>query len=190
MKTPKEFLPLLEPLAALQRLVNRFDKCGVLIGGVASSLLGKPRFTADIDALFLLSLKDIPLFIERAKDEGFEPRIRDAKDFAIKNRVLLLVHSESETNLDVSLGVLPFEEEVVKRSKTIQLENISLRLPTPEDLIIMKAVAHRPQDLLDIQTLIENNRNIDKSRIEQWVKEFANVLEASEIWDNIVKFLE
>lgn len=28
-------------------------------------------------------------------------------------------------------------------------------LPTPEDLIILKAVAHRPKDLLDIRTLIE-----------------------------------
>jgi hypothetical protein len=38
----------------------------------------------------------------------------------------------------------------VERSKLYQIGPLALRLPTPEDLIILKAVAHRPKDLLDI----------------------------------------
>ncbi len=45
--------PLLEPLAALQRLLTQFDNQGVIIGGIAASLLGQPRFTADLDAVIL-----------------------------------------------------------------------------------------------------------------------------------------
>jgi len=43
-------------------------------------------------------------------------------------------------------------------------------LPTPEDLIILKAVAHRPKDMEDIRILADKYPNLDTARIEQWVK--------------------
>jgi hypothetical protein len=46
----------------------------------------------------------------------------------------------TETDIDVSLGILPFEEDMVARSSTRSFANLSIRLPTPEDLIIMKAM--------------------------------------------------
>ena len=46
---------LVAPLQALQRLLARFDDQGIVIGGVAASLLGKPRLTVDIDVVLLLS---------------------------------------------------------------------------------------------------------------------------------------
>ncbi len=56
---PLEMLePLLSPLAAVQRLIEQLDNQGVIIGGVAASLLGQPRLTADADALFLLSVEE------------------------------------------------------------------------------------------------------------------------------------
>ena len=50
---------------------------------------------------------------------------------------------------------------------------------TPEDLIIMKAVAHRRQDMEDIQAVIERHPNLDRQRIRLWVQQFAEVLELS-----------
>jgi hypothetical protein len=43
---------------------------------------------------------------------GQQFSIPDAADFARKNRVLLLRHSPTEIDIDVSLGILPFEEEL------------------------------------------------------------------------------
>jgi hypothetical protein len=39
---PQSVEPLLAPLQALQNLLNRFDERGVIIGGIAASLLGMP----------------------------------------------------------------------------------------------------------------------------------------------------
>ena len=50
---PQSITPMLAPLVSLQRLLARFDDQGIVIGGVAASLLGKPRLTADVDAMFL-----------------------------------------------------------------------------------------------------------------------------------------
>ena len=56
-------------------------------------------------------------------------------------------HTASGTDIDLSLGFLPFEVEMVERSSLVELGPVKLRLPTPEDLIIMKAIAHRHKDL-------------------------------------------
>ncbi len=186
MKEIPEIIPaFLEPLAALQRLSVRFNGRGVIIGGIAASLLGKPRLTYDIDALFLISIEEINNLVIAAREEGIETRIEDAEVFARKHRVLLLRHSRSNINIDISLGILPFEEELVEKSSLHQVASISIRLPITEDLIIMKAVAHRQQDLQDIQALVEIHPELDQKRIEYWVRQFADAFEMPELWKEI-----
>ncbi len=116
---------------------------------------------------------------------GLVPRLAEAMDFARKNRVLLLVHQASQINVDISLGMLPFEVEAVERAIVYDLGQISLRLPTPEDLIILKAVAHRPQDIDDIKAIITAHPDLDIRRIEFWVTQFAEALDMPELWDDI-----
>lgn len=121
-----------DPLDALERLLSRFDYQGVVIGGIAVSLLGQPRFTEDLDAMVLLSIEEIPRFLATAQKEGIEPRITKADDFARRNRVLLLRHTASQTDIDISLGVLPFEQEVVARSQVHEIDDtLKIHLPTP-----------------------------------------------------------
>ena len=185
----EEVTPLLAPLAALQRLLARFDDQGIIIGGVAASLLGRPRLTADVDAVILLTVEDLPLLVEAAAQEGLVSRITNAEDFARRHRVLLLRHQESGINVDISLGMLPFEIEAVERSVIHQVGSLAIRLPTPEDLIIFKAVAHRPTDLMDIQALLESHPDLDRERVRRWVREFAQALEMPELWDDIASWL-
>jgi hypothetical protein len=187
---PEPIQTFVEPLSALQRLLDRFGEQGVIIGGIATGFLGKPRFTVDLDALFLASINDVPRILEMAKQEGIEPRTDQVMEFARKSRVLLLQHSASRASIDISLGVLPFEEEVVARSKVFDVGLLSVRLPTPEDLIIMKAIAHRPKDLIDIQTIIDSHPDLDIDRIRHWVKSFAEVLEIPSLWTDIENMLK
>jgi hypothetical protein len=66
MNSSHELHPLLEPLAAVQRLLTRFGERGMIIGGVAASLLGRPRLTADVDVIMLLSVEELPELIAAA----------------------------------------------------------------------------------------------------------------------------
>jgi hypothetical protein len=186
---PAILIPLLEPLNALQRLLEQFDNRGVIIGGIAASLLGQPRLTADLDAVILLSTQDLPRLIKIAAIEGITARIVDAEDFARKNRVLLLQHTISGINIDISLGVLPFESEMVERGQEIVIGELHLRLPTPEDLIIMKAVAHRQKDLADIQAIAASHPDLDKERVRFWVEQFGEALDLPDLWKTISKLL-
>jgi hypothetical protein len=186
---PESVTPLLAPLQALQNLLAQFNDQGVIIGGIAASLLGTPRYTVDLDAVFLLNVEDLPRLLHEASAQGIEPRIADPIAFARKNRVLLLRHIASGTDIDLSLGILPFEIEMVERSTIYEVSSVKLRLPTPEDLIILKAVAHRPKDLADIQAIVESHPTLDRKRIESWIKQFAEALEKPELWNDIAEWI-
>lgn len=176
---------LLEPLSAVQGLMEKSACPWMIIGGIAAGLLGKPRFTADVDIVILLGDKRIEHILQLAGQCGFSPRIKEPLSFAEKNRVLLLRHENSGINVDISLGLLPFEHEAIKRRISHKIDNVTFYLPTPEDLIIFKAIAHRPQDIIDIQEIANNNPKLDVKYIKKVVSEFASVLELPEIWTDI-----
>jgi hypothetical protein len=92
--------------------------------------------------------------------------------------------------VDVALGCLPFEEEAVARGRAVQVAGVSIPLPTPEDLIIMKAVAHRDRDLLDIEGLLAAHPDLDLRRVRRWVRAFAEALETPELYDDLQQRLK
>lgn len=91
--------------------------------------------------------------------------------YAMAKGLGLLQPDASGTDINILLGNLPFEIEMVERSRVIDVGAIHLRLPTPEDLIIMKAVAHRPKDLDEIHAIAASHPSIDKGRIQFWVEQ-------------------
>jgi len=54
-------------------------------------------------------------------------------------------------------------------------------LPRPEDLITLKAVAHRPQDLADIEAILAAQPRLHLRRVRRWIQEFSQALSMPEI---------
>jgi predicted nucleotidyltransferase len=179
---------LTAPLAALMEWFREAGLRGAVIGGVAASLRGKPRLTDDVDALVLEG--DAETLLQSGSRFGFTPRIPDAAEFSRQTRVLLLRFRPGDIDIDVSLGALPFEDEVIERSTWIRAGNVRIRLASAEDLIIMKAVAGRPRDMMDIENVITANPDLDVERIRRWVREFSAVLDMPEIHSNLEVLLK
>ncbi len=180
---------LITPLEVLLNFLSDIGVKNIIIGGIAASLLGKARFTADIDSLIFLAEDNLESFLKKAAKYDLLPRIANAIEFARKNRVFLLKHKPTGINIDLSLAILPFEIESLKRARIFKVGKLKFHLPTAEDLIIMKAVAHRAIDMQDIRSIMEVNPNLDSGRIKYWVKEFAKVLEMPDIFDDLVRLL-
>ena len=177
---------------ALRDLMNWFETehiNGMVIGGVAASLLGRPRITRDVDILIQLEESRWSDFISQGARYNFFPRIRDSLEFAQKSRIFLLKHKPTHIDADIALAALPFEEESIINAISFEIEGLTLRLPRPEDLIIMKAVASRPQDLIDIDSLIDANPSLKYQRIREVVQEFADALEMPDLIENLDKIL-
>lgn len=161
-----------------------------IIEGAAISFLAQPRATQDIDAVTWLDLEDTAEFIESGARFGFFSRISDPIEFVLKSRVLLLQHNQTKIDVDISIGALPFEQEMIERATEFTLPELTVQIATPEDLIITKAVAHRKRDLLDIDNLVSVYPNLDLARIRHWVGQFAEVLESPELVSDLENLLD
>jgi Nucleotidyl transferase of unknown function (DUF2204) len=173
-------------LAALADLVKWLDATqmpSMIIGGVAASILGQPRLTHDIDVLAILPDADWAAAAASATRFGIVPRIDDALAFARRSRVLLLRHSESGIDLDITFGGLSFEHAAVASSQAHRIGGVLLRLPRVEDLLVMKAVARRPKDLQDIQGLLAAHPEADVALVRKWVGEFAAAMSTPDMLD-------
>jgi hypothetical protein len=157
-----------EALAALE--VIGHPAC--LIGGLALQRWGEPRMTQDADLTVLAPLGTEASIVDALLDR-FRARTADARRHALEYRVLLL-HASNGVSLDISLAALPFEEEVFRRaSRWRQIGETWLTTCSAEDLVIYKLVAARPQDLVDIQGIVERQRGLDVERIRYWGSQFA-----------------
>lgn len=171
------------PLLALQRIAFSLDQLGVpyaIIGGVAVSIQSVPRYTEDIDAVIWFGEDGWQNLLESLKQHGFVPRAADPIQFAQRNRLLLLTDSNS-VQIDIAFGALPFEEELVKTAKAVELsDGFRLKVASPEALVLMKAIAWRPKDQLDIRDLVSVNPHLDWQQVIEQFGEYANLLEVPE----------
>ncbi|MFQ5710083.1 MAG: nucleotidyl transferase AbiEii/AbiGii toxin family protein [bacterium] len=189
MAKPDTLAPLLHALRDLMNWLETERVNGMVIGGVAASLLGRPRLTHDVDVLIQLEEERWSEFLSQGAQYNFSPRIRDSLEFAQKSRMLLLKHKPTHIDIDLAFAALPFEEESLLNASEFEIGDLKLRLPRPEDLIIMKAVAARPKDLIDIDSLIDANPNLEYERIRATVREFSNALDMSDLIENLDKIL-
>lgn len=168
---------LKSPLRDLLSWLKAAKAKGVIVGGVAASLLGRPRFTRDVDVLVVLDDTCWAVFLKSGKKFGFEPRMNDCLGFAQEKRVLLVTHIKSKIDVDIIFAGLPYEEELIDRAVQVKVDTFKVPLPTPEDLIVMKSLAMRPRDVGDIEGLIDACPKLDLKHIRFWVGEFATALE-------------
>jgi predicted nucleotidyltransferase len=180
----------LKTLAALTRWLEDARAPAMIIGGVAASILGRPRATRDIDALVAVSEDHWAALLATAVDHGMAPRVADPLAFMRRTRVLLLRHEESGVDIDIILGRLPFEEEAISRAEWHDLGGARVRLPQVEDLLIMKAIAQRPQDLRDIEGLLDVHPGADIERVHRWVREFATATAMPDLLKGLEQLLE
>jgi hypothetical protein len=180
---------LVPALKAVMQWLTSEHVAGAIIGGVAASIRGRPRYTKDVDAVILADEIGWDRALASAARYGLVPRIDDPLGFASHSRMLLLRHDESGIEVDVSLGGLPFEREAVERASVVEVKRLRLRLSSAEDLVIMKAVARRPKDWTDIDAVLAVHPDLDLSRIRHHLREFSSVLEMPEIYDDFEKLL-
>lgn len=184
MPGDSELQPLTSALGALAAWFEGRAIRGAIVGGVAASLLGRPRMTRDVDAVVLVDDLGWQQFIDSGTSFGVSPRIDDPIEFAHRTRVLLMRHDPSGIDLDISLGALSFEVEMIDRRQSMTIGQLTLPVITAEDLIIMKALARRPRDIADIESVLDANANLDLDRVRHWLREFSAILEMPEILED------
>lgn len=166
----------LEAQDAFQKL--GFEFC--IIGGLAVVHWGRPRSTQDVDISLLCQLGDESQVCAAILSE-LKPRIPDAAKFATESR-MLLCEASNGIPIDIALAAFQMEHEMIERASTCELQpGVSLRLATAEDIVVMKTLAARPQDLDDVRGIVERQgTKLKDDQILRDLSVFCKLLEVDE----------
>jgi len=138
----------------------------VLVGGLAVNFHGIPRMTYDIELIIALESTNITRLVSKMTGWGYRPRIPvDPRELADKdkrsdwivnkNMKAFTFYSESEAIAEIDLLIdSPISYEELKgRAVVFDLEGVRVPVVSVLDLIEMKMIAGRQQDLSDAEHL-------------------------------------
>ena len=125
-----------------------------LIGGLAVSLRGQPRMTVDVDLVVLATVDEALRLVADLATTPFDPLFPGVEEVVAKAFILPLRHRQTLIRVDLAIGMSGFEQEAVARATPIMIGAASIPVVSIEDLLVMKALAGRPQDDEDIRGLV------------------------------------
>lgn len=135
----------------LNKFFNENNIPYAIIGGIATSFWGEPRYTRDVD-FTIVTDKNTEELVLLLKEKGFDatyqviPQIRIKKDDFIAD----ILYSKNH-----------FEEQLVMQAEECEMYDNKVRMGRAEDIILMKLQVTRHRDLLDIENILSHKNDLD-----------------------------
>lgn len=166
--------------AKLQTDLIKQDIRFCFIGGLPLQRWGETRFTNDIDLTVICDLGQERLMLEKLR-RIVPSRTDDTEQLVLLGRMYLGISSEN-IEIDISLGYIPYEQRMVERAVEVDFGvDIPLQCCSAEDLIILKTVAARAQDWVDIVRIIQRSgRDVDWELVFGELKTLLDLTETPE----------
>jgi predicted nucleotidyltransferase len=165
---------LTEQLKRIVRFLNEQKIDYALAGGLAFSALVEPRATIDIDLVVMMGESQLSDFKDRLKHE-FRSILTHKEPIEFKRakiwRAVNLIE-DLELIFDFIFAESEFYRNVIERAFEIEFFGSKIKIVTLEDLILLKNIAYRKQDLADLDKIYQTyNYEIDDEYLKAWAKE-------------------
>jgi hypothetical protein len=172
---------LIGSVIAIQKHLEENGVDSVLIGGLAIGAWGEPRTTRDVDLKVLLRRSEAQRLLDILGTD-FTP-IRPNPLQALKGDGILFVQNKLDIRIDLMLADTDFDLSTIRRGRQIELApGQTVRVCSPEDLLVYKLLAPRGRDYDDVVNIIQRQGdNLDDAYITQWLKEFEKALDDSNL---------
>lgn len=149
----------------LFRCLHAHDVRYLLAGGLAMNLHGVPRMTMDVDLVLALDDANIEAFLDCARELGLKPQapvpLESIKD-PVQRRswieekhliVFALTGAPGTPTVDLLLEHSLDLDEALKHSLVQSIGDVTIRLASLDDMIVLKQNTGRRQDQDDIEHL-------------------------------------
>jgi len=163
----------------LARIVGALDAARVpymVIGGQAVLVYGEPRLTRDIDITLGASLDRLAEVVAAAAAAGLKPLV-DPETFVRETMVLPCADAVTGMRVDLVLSDSAYEEQALRRTRSVRMGVVDVRFVSPEDLVVHKLIAGRERDLEDVRSVVARQPQLDHAFIERTLREFEVVVE-------------
>jgi hypothetical protein len=174
-----------ELIRAVARLADTFAAHSIryaVVGGLATALRGRPRFTQDVHVLLDVPQLALPGLLDELAQLGFVfDRATVIREYVREHMTAFRFGS---VRIDWLKPVLPlYARTLAEASSLTWTVGHPVRVATAEGLILTKMVSFRPQDQVDIETLVIANRDdLDVGLIRQEWSAVAVGEEARTAW--------
>ncbi|MBI5630243.1 MAG: nucleotidyltransferase [Elusimicrobia bacterium] len=146
----------------------------MVIGGIANLVWGLPRATLDIDVTIWVDPGQEQDLAERLA-ERYSCLVSSPAQFVLETRVLPL--RVLDFRVDVIFGGLPYEQRAIGRAQSVELAGVSVKVCSPEDLIIHKIISERVKDLDDVKGIVRvAGKRLDRGYLDPLIKAMAEDL--------------
>lgn len=170
------------------RFLNKTKVPYLVIGGVAAGVIGEPRFTHDIDIDLMLDPKALSGFLEKAKKAGFRVDMETAQQDMETQGAFRI--AGGAFHVDFIVVSTELEKMAIQRAQIQTLYGVKVAFPTPEDLILLKVIPGRPQDLLDIDRIARRHRtHLDEAYLRRWAQQLSDQAEDPRIHNTVEQLL-
>ncbi len=150
-----------EMIHAMVRVFGKLDIRYVIIGGIASSIRGKPRMTMDADVVVLVSLQKVDILIRSMKECGFSvTKTSEQKIVARMKRGLpVKLRYAKRYSVDLRLASYSIDKQAIRNAKLFDLFDVKLPIAGIEDLIVYKVVRFDEVDWADIKAMLIRHKS-------------------------------
>lgn len=181
---------MMDLAGALRELVLLFERLEApyaVMGGLAVRVYGIPRPTYDIDFTVAIERQDLPDFYQTLRGLGHTvPEVyqsgwvdRVAGMPVVKSRLF----SEGRgIDVDIFLAESRFQQQLLARRRRHQLDDLAIWFVSPEDLILLKLLSHRPRDMADIGDVRFTQGQLDETYVRHWAQQLGVLKE----WERVL----
>ena len=168
---------IIESLVDLQKVLDDAGIPSAVIGGIAIGAWGKARLTRDGDIKILLRREEHKRLLDLLKD--YRPLHANPAN-ALRQNGIVFVQDSRQVRIDIMLADTKFDETLIARARQVEINSCSLRVCSPEDLIVLKIIALRPQDQFDVIGIVQKQSDVlDYAYITKWLKDFEKLIDDS-----------
>jgi len=161
----------------------------IVIGGIAASVVGEPRITGDVDVDIVINDEDVPEFLDKATEVGFNVHVKKCIESARRTGVFQI--SLGNYHIDFIIASTDLETQACQRRRTIQLHGVNAFFPSPEDLILLKIIPGRDKDLFDAKSIVLRHKGkLDTNYLETWAMKLCDEAEDVRIWTTLQRLLK
>lgn len=149
-----------------------------VMGGLVVRVYGIPRPTYDVDVTvsvdegqrerLIESIANLGLEIPEVFRTGWSDRVAGMP--VIKARLYL---PGGGIDVDLFISETGFQRSLLSRRKRITTGRLEVWVVSPEDLILLKLLANRPRDLVDVENVLFTMGQLDTDYLRNW----ANTME-------------
>lgn len=166
----------------LFEITSLLDRSGyeyAVMGGLAVRVHSIPRPTHDIDLTISIERIELSHFFESLEHLGHtipETYLNGWVDEVAGMplvKVRTYIAPTAGVDIDVFLCETAFQKSYLNRRIEVTVNGRNLWVVTPEDLVLLKLLASRPRDLIDVADILFTQGQLDQTYLRNWATELG-----------------